>query len=109
MKSKDRLVFDTNVLVSAALIEDSFPAQAFRKARQIGEILSSVAAAEELNDVLGRDKFNRYITREDRERFLVAFIQAATFIEVRTGLWLAVIPKMTSSWNSPSMVTHPVS
>src|SRR2546428_6964877 len=82
MKSKDRFVFDTNVLVSAALIEDSFPAQAFRKARQIGEILSSVAAAEELNDVLGRDKFNRYITREDRERFLVAFIQALTFIYV---------------------------
>ena len=32
--------------------------------------------------MLGRAKFDRYVSREDRERFLVAFIQAATFIEV---------------------------
>ena len=57
MKSKDRFVLDTNVLVSAVLIDDSKSAQAFHRARHIGEILSSVAVAEELNDVLGREKF----------------------------------------------------
>ena len=32
--------------------------------------------------MLGREKFDRYITREDRERFLAAFIGAAKFIEI---------------------------
>ena len=51
-------------------------------ARQLGEILLSLTVAEELNDVLGREKFDRYITRDDRERFLAALIRTAKFIEV---------------------------
>ena len=76
-----RFVLDTSVLVSAALIADSRPAEAFRKARDTGEILLSFAVAEELNEVLARDKFERYITNEDRERFLVALVQAASLVE----------------------------
>lgn len=82
MKSKDRFVFDTNVLVRATLLSDSKPAEAFRKARQIGEILLSVPVAEELNEVLGKPKFDRYISREDRERFVIAFLQAAIVVEI---------------------------
>ena len=44
----------------------------------LGEILLSVATAQELNEMLDRDKFKHYIPK----RFLVAFIQAATFIPV---------------------------
>lgn len=61
---------------------DSTAGQAFRKARQLGEILSSVPTAEELNEVLSRDKFDRYVSRADRERFLAAFIRVAIVIEV---------------------------
>ena len=82
MTSKARFVFDTNVLVRAALLSDSTAAQAFRKARQVGEVLSSVPTAEELNEVFGREKFDRYITRENRERFLVAFLRAAIVTEI---------------------------
>jgi uncharacterized protein len=82
MTNKGRFVFDTNILVRAALLNDSTAGQAFRKARQLGEVLSSVATAEELNEVLGRQKFDRYITREDRERFLSAFIRVALVIEI---------------------------
>jgi putative PIN family toxin of toxin-antitoxin system len=82
MKSKDRFVIDTNVMVRAVLIGTSLASEAFQKARQLGEILLSLTVAEELNDVLGREKFDRYITRDDRERFLAALIQTAKFIEV---------------------------
>jgi uncharacterized protein len=82
MANKGRFVFDTNILVRAALLNDSTAGQAFCKARQLGEVLSSVATAEELNEVLGRQKFDRYITREDRERFLSAFIRVALVIEI---------------------------
>jgi uncharacterized protein len=82
MKSKDRCVIDTNVMVRAVLMSTSLAFEAFQKARQRGEILLSLTVAEELNDVLGREKFDRYITRDDRERFLAALIQTAKFIEV---------------------------
>jgi putative PIN family toxin of toxin-antitoxin system len=82
MKSKDRFVIDTNVMVRAVLIGTSLASEAFQKARQRGEILLSLTVAAELNDVLGREKFDRYITRDDRERFLAALVQTAKFIEV---------------------------
>jgi putative PIN family toxin of toxin-antitoxin system len=82
MKSKDRFVIDTNVMVRAVLIGTSLASEAFQKARQRGEILLSLTVAEEINDVLGRKKFDRYITRDDRERFLAALIQTAKFIEI---------------------------
>ncbi len=93
MKSEDRFVFDTNVLVRAVLIGSSRPAEAFWKARQRGDILLSLTVAEELNDVLGREKFDRYINREERERFLAAFIQAAKFIEVSEQIAACRDPK----------------
>ena len=37
---------------------------------------------EELNDVLGREKFRRYVTLEERERFLQALIREAQLVEV---------------------------
>ncbi len=48
---------------------------------QRGEILLSTATLEELADVLERDKFDRYLTGSDREEFLEAFVERATFVE----------------------------
>src|SRR5439155_25837694 len=93
MKSRDRLVFDTSVVVSAVLIASFHPAEDFRKARQIGDILLSLPVAEELNEVLGREKFDRYLTREDRERFLAAFIHAAKFIGVTERIGVCRYPE----------------
>ena len=58
MRSNPRCVFDTNVLISALLFDQSTPAQAFFAALHAGEILVSADTIAELNDVLGREKFN---------------------------------------------------
>lgn len=78
---KPRYVFDTNTLVSAVLFEQSKPSQAFRKALRIGAVLTSPDALDELLDVLERDKFNRYVTREDREAFYAALVERAEVVE----------------------------
>ena len=62
MNSETRYVFDTNVVISAPLFNDSVPGQAFIQSLDRGIILLSQSLADELNDVLGREKFNRYIT-----------------------------------------------
>ncbi|MEN9517414.1 MAG: hypothetical protein RLZZ381_2 [Cyanobacteriota bacterium] len=76
-------VFDTNVLVSALLFTNSSPRKAFELALDIGKILISKETVDELNQVLSRPKFERYISQPKRERFLVDFVQKSELIEIQ--------------------------
>ena len=82
MKSKVRYVLDTNAIVSALLFENSKPAQALRYALANGKIVLLLDLLEELNEVLGREKLNRYVTGEEREEFLEALVEQAVLAEI---------------------------
>jgi uncharacterized protein len=82
MSSKVRYVFDTNVIVSALLFENSNPSKALRYAFNHGEVLLSLEVLEELSEVLGREKFNRFVTSEERDEFLETFVERALLVEV---------------------------
>lgn len=82
MRSEVRYVFDTNVIISALLFENSKPAQALRYALANGEVLLSIELIEELNEVLGRERFNRYVTSEAREEFLEALVERSVLVEI---------------------------
>ncbi len=82
MRSEVRYVFDTNVIISALLFENSKPAQALRYALANGEVLLSLELIEELNEVLGRERFNRYVTSEAREEFLEALVERSVLVEI---------------------------
>ena len=70
MRSRQRIVVDTNALVSRLLLPSSVPGQAVRKAVDNNILLVSEATMIELADVLARPKFDRYISLEDRQQFL---------------------------------------
>jgi len=80
------LVFDTNVIVSAALLAGSVPRQAFDKALDEGTILISVSVLLELAEVLSRKKLNKYLLEEERMRFLVALLKETELIEVTVAI-----------------------
>ncbi len=82
MSAKPRYVFDTNVTISAALFDQSIPGQALRAALARGELLVSRISVVELEEVLGRRKFDRYLSREEREEFLVKLVNAAFVVEI---------------------------
>ena len=65
-----RIVFDTNVLVSAVLDKNSVLDQAFRRATEIGTILVSLEMLREFVDVLNREKLDRFIPLQERILFL---------------------------------------
>lgn len=88
-----RYVFDTNIIVSALLFENSKPAQALRYALANGEVLLSIDLLEELNEVLGRERFNRYLTSEEREEFLEALIERAILVEITENVQECRDPK----------------
>jgi uncharacterized protein len=93
MRNDVRYVCDTNVIVSALLFENSKPAQALRYALLNGEVLLSLDLLEELNEVLGRERFNRYVTSEKREEFLEALIERAVLIDVTESVQACRDPK----------------
>ncbi|HBW29049.1 putative toxin-antitoxin system toxin component, PIN family [Nostoc sp. PCC 7120 = FACHB-418] len=77
-----RFVFDVNVIISAVLLPGSKPESALRKAQDLGELLVSESIWLELEQVLARPKFNRYITLEERNEFLVDLSETVQFIKV---------------------------
>jgi putative PIN family toxin of toxin-antitoxin system len=93
MSNKIRYVFDTNTLVSALLFETSKPAIAFRYALKHGEILLSLELLEELSRVIRREKFNRYVTIEDREEFLETLIDRGVLIDLIIEVQVCRDPK----------------
>ena len=68
--NKLRIVIDTNILVSSILIKSSLPDMAFKAARKIGIILLSDVTSQELQEVLTRSKFDKYISLDIRKQFL---------------------------------------
>lgn len=82
MTNNRRFVFDTNVLISAFLFSQSKPRQALDQATVIGVIVLSSSVLSELEEVLYRPKFDRYLTRERRQEFLEDLTENAQFIDV---------------------------
>jgi len=66
MMTKLRFVFDTNVAISAVLLKKSVSRRAFDKARANGKLLISTDTLNELQQVLQREKFQKYITEQER-------------------------------------------
>jgi len=67
---KERIVVDTNVLISRLLLPVSAPGRAVRKAVEVGQLLVSAATMEELAAGLGRAKFDPYLSVVDRQEFV---------------------------------------
>ena len=88
-----RFVFDTNVVVSALLLADSIPRQAFDKALDQGTILISVPVILELADVLSRKKLNKYLLEDERMRFLIGLLKETELIETTGPIAICRDPK----------------
>ena len=68
--SKPLIVIDTNVFISAQLIEGSVSAQVFDKALQIGTIALSEALLNEYSNVFYRKKLDKYLSEAKRHVIL---------------------------------------
>jgi putative PIN family toxin of toxin-antitoxin system len=92
MNNKPRYVFDTNVIVSALLFEHSVPGKAFFAALRNGEILLSQVTILELQEVLSRRKFDKYLPAEERDEFLGMLVREATTVGITEELHICRDP-----------------
>ena len=81
--ARERIVFDTNVLISGALSTTSTPARALEAAIAKGDLLASTSTLLELTEKLLSAKFDAYVSREQREALLMCL---APLIDIVTIL-----------------------
>lgn len=75
-----QFVFDTNVLVSSVLFPSGTPAQAYAHASSVGQLVFSPATLTELEEVLRRSKFDKYLSAAARQEELTSVITTAVTI-----------------------------
>ena len=77
-----RVVFDTSTLVSAAMRVGSVPHRALVHALETGEVCASASTLAELESVLQRDKFDRYLGAVLRAEFAAIVRRRASLFDV---------------------------
>jgi len=77
-----KFVVDTNVLVSSILIRKSSSDAALKKARSLGKLLFSEATFQELQTVLNRSKFDKYVSLTIRSEFMFRLKLESELIEI---------------------------
>ena len=77
-----RVVFDTNVVVSAMLLPLSIPRRALDRAMREGRTLISAATITELDEVIHLPKFDKYLSEEERIEFLTTLVHEAELVNV---------------------------
>ena len=80
--TRERIVVDSNALISRLLLPTSTPGRAVRKAVDEAQLLISEATMNELADVLSRPKLDPYVTIQDRQDFLRLLGRVAEMVPV---------------------------
>jgi len=93
MSDRPRFVLDTNVVVDALCFATSFGRRAFDIVRERGEIVYSMPTLAELIEVIYRPRLQRYISEEERRRFLVLFREQTILIEPKVEIRACRDPK----------------
>ncbi len=79
-----RIVFDTNALISAAILPNSVSRQALLHIPSRYQLVHSIETWWELTSVIQRSKFDRYFPSEGRAEFLMLLARISKFVEVST-------------------------
>jgi predicted nucleic acid-binding protein len=89
-------VFDTNSLISAHLLPLSVARKAFNKALHNGILVHSKETFSEFVEVFTRQKFDKYISLEDRLNAIKGLELKSQLVEVGNLSLLVGIPKTIS-------------
>jgi len=87
-----RVVFDTSSLVGAALRIGSTPHQALLNALDFAELCVSAESLAEIEEVINRSKFDRYLNRDERHEFVANLRRRASMFVIQNAVTMAVDP-----------------
>jgi uncharacterized protein len=88
-----RVIVDTNVLISRLLIPHSVAGRAVSRLINITRLLVSEDTLAELAQTIARDKFNPYVSLEDRQEFFRLYARLAEWVPISSTVRLCRDPK----------------
>ena len=88
-----RAVFDTNVLIAAAIFPRSVPRRALDLVREEGELIFTTSSFAEIQETLSRDKFDRYIAPAERVDYIAMLFRSATWVDPVEAIRVCRDPK----------------
>ncbi len=89
----ERIVVDTNTIVSFLINEDSVPGRAYIKAVSECMLLASTESLVELKDVLSRPKFLKYFKKTNPLLFFKKYEEVVKMIEILHPIQVCRDPK----------------
>jgi uncharacterized protein len=84
--AQSRIVFDTNILVSAFLFPQSVPGQILDAVLGRYRLLMSLSVAAELTEVMRREKLDSYLSLERRDELVASLIRDSELFETVTTI-----------------------
>lgn len=93
MQAGRRVVVDTNTLVGGILLPRSNPGKLLDFITEPGTFIFSPATRDELLEVIAREKFDRYVSAEARERSAVILLRDGEFVAPRRSFVICRDPK----------------
>jgi hypothetical protein len=91
--TKLRLVIDTNILISGLMAVNSLPQQVFDYATSQAILLISNEVQSEIENVISRPKLQKYITLEQRNKFLTELSQQVKRVTINQQIRACRDPK----------------
>jgi putative PIN family toxin of toxin-antitoxin system len=91
--TKLRLVIDTNILISGLMAVNSLPQQVFDYATSQAILLISNEVQSEIENVISRPKLQKYITLEQRNKFLTELSQQVERVTINQQIRACRDPK----------------
>ena len=91
--TRERVVLDTNVLISSLFLATSTPAQAVDKAVTNAQFVATMETLRELIEKLHSPKFDRYVRRERRDTLLERVASLVEIIDVLQSIRASRDPK----------------
>jgi hypothetical protein len=93
MKVAERVVVDTNTIVSGILLPESIPGSLLSYLVQHAIMIFSPATRDELLGVIARQKFDRYVAADARERAATILVRDGEIISPRRLFHVCRDPK----------------
>ena len=88
-----RVVVDTNTIVSGILLPLSVPGRLLDLLAGEAVLIFSPATRDELLNVISREKFDRYVSAEDRERAVTILVRDGDIVTPRRLVQICRDPK----------------
>ena len=93
MKAAERIVVDTNTIISGILLPGSVPGRLLSFLAERATLIFSPATRDELLRVIAREKFDRYVTFGARERAVTVLVRDSEIVIPRRVFHVCRDPK----------------